>query len=178
MFNCKGKAQLREQWDQLWLAFDKLGFLSEIGWIAVDGDTGTVGISDFAQGQLGDITYVDLPRVGASFAAGAVVSWASRGWMMPLPVGASGTSCRMDAGRVTWPGIDITVLASSFSCASSTVTASTSGLMTTATGPSVGRTTGLGRPTWRIAVGSSSNTSPRSTSSPVRSSAVGVRRAQ
>jgi ketosteroid isomerase-like protein len=39
MFNRKGKADLREQWDQLWAAFDKLGFLSEIGWIAVDGDT-------------------------------------------------------------------------------------------------------------------------------------------
>lgn len=39
MFNRKGKADLREQWDQLWQAFDKLGFLSEIGWIAVDGDT-------------------------------------------------------------------------------------------------------------------------------------------
>ena len=39
MFNRKGKADLREQWDQLWLAFDNLGFLSEIGWIAVDGDT-------------------------------------------------------------------------------------------------------------------------------------------
>lgn len=39
MFNRKGKVDLREQWDQLWQAFDKLGFLSEIGWIAVDGDT-------------------------------------------------------------------------------------------------------------------------------------------
>ena len=38
MFNRKGKSDLREQWDQLWLAFDKLGFLSEIGWIQVDGD--------------------------------------------------------------------------------------------------------------------------------------------
>lgn len=38
MFNRKGKAALRDQWDQLWLAFDKLGFLSEIGWIQVEGD--------------------------------------------------------------------------------------------------------------------------------------------
>lgn len=38
MFNRKGKPDLREQWDQLWLAFDKLGFLSEIGWIQVEGD--------------------------------------------------------------------------------------------------------------------------------------------
>ena len=39
LFQCTGKAELRQQWEQLWAAFDKLGFLSEIGWIAVDGDT-------------------------------------------------------------------------------------------------------------------------------------------
>ena len=39
-------------------------------WIAVDGGVGTVGITDYAQGQLGDITYVDLPDVGATIAKG------------------------------------------------------------------------------------------------------------
>ncbi len=39
-------------------------------WIAVDGDTGTVGITDYAQGQLGDITYVELPEAGATVAKG------------------------------------------------------------------------------------------------------------
>ena len=39
MFECRGKPALREQWNQLWTTFDKLGFLSEIGWIAVTGDT-------------------------------------------------------------------------------------------------------------------------------------------
>ena len=39
-------------------------------WIAVDGETGTVGITDYAQGQLGDITYVELPEVGAKLAKG------------------------------------------------------------------------------------------------------------
>ena len=33
-------------------------------WIDVDGDNGTVGITDYAQGQLGDITFVDLPTAG------------------------------------------------------------------------------------------------------------------
>jgi glycine cleavage system H protein len=33
-------------------------------WIAVEGDKGTVGITDYAQGQLGDITYVELPAEG------------------------------------------------------------------------------------------------------------------
>ena len=34
-------------------------------WIDVDGDAGTVGITDYAQGQLGDITFVELPEAGA-----------------------------------------------------------------------------------------------------------------
>lgn len=39
-------------------------------WIAVDGDTGTVGITDYAQGQLGDITFVELPEVGSTVKQG------------------------------------------------------------------------------------------------------------
>jgi glycine cleavage system H protein len=40
-------------------------FTQDHEWIEVEGDTGTVGITDYAQGQLGDITYVDLPAAGA-----------------------------------------------------------------------------------------------------------------
>ncbi|MFM5918485.1 MAG: glycine cleavage system protein GcvH [Novosphingobium sp.] len=39
-------------------------------WIEVDGDTGTVGITDYAQGQLGDITFVDLPEAGSALKKG------------------------------------------------------------------------------------------------------------
>lgn len=39
-------------------------------WIAVEGDTGTVGITDYAQGQLGDITFVELPEVGSAVKQG------------------------------------------------------------------------------------------------------------
>jgi glycine cleavage system H protein len=39
-------------------------------WIEVDGQTGTVGITDYAQGQLGDITYVDLPAPGTALKKG------------------------------------------------------------------------------------------------------------
>ena len=35
-------------------------------WIDVTGDTGTVGITDYAQGQLGDITFVELPAAGSA----------------------------------------------------------------------------------------------------------------
>ena len=45
-------------------------FTQDHEWIDVSRDTGTVGITDFAQGQLGDITYVDLPAAGASLAKG------------------------------------------------------------------------------------------------------------
>jgi len=39
-------------------------FSKEHEWLKVDGDVGTVGITDYAQSSLGDIVYVELPRVG------------------------------------------------------------------------------------------------------------------
>ncbi|MET0249724.1 MAG: glycine cleavage system protein GcvH [Sphingobium sp.] len=39
-------------------------------WIDVAGDIATVGITDYAQGQLGDIVFVELPREGATFDKG------------------------------------------------------------------------------------------------------------
>lgn len=39
-------------------------------WIRVEGDTGTIGITTYAQGQLGDIVFVELPEVGKSLDAG------------------------------------------------------------------------------------------------------------
>ncbi|HSK48187.1 MAG TPA: glycine cleavage system protein GcvH [Coriobacteriia bacterium] len=39
-------------------------------WVLVDGDTATVGISHFAQDQLGEVVYVDLPSEGDSVNAG------------------------------------------------------------------------------------------------------------
>ena len=39
-------------------------FTEEHEWVDVEGETGTVGITDYAQGQLGDITFVELPNVG------------------------------------------------------------------------------------------------------------------
>jgi glycine cleavage system H protein len=39
-------------------------------WIRVEGDTGTIGISTYAQGQLGDIVFVELPEVGKKLDAG------------------------------------------------------------------------------------------------------------
>ncbi|HUA86228.1 MAG TPA: glycine cleavage system protein GcvH [Bryobacteraceae bacterium] len=40
-------------------------YTKEHEWVNVEGDTGTIGITDHAQKELGDIVYVDLPKVGA-----------------------------------------------------------------------------------------------------------------
>ncbi len=40
-------------------------YSKEHEWLKVEGDTATVGITDYAQNSLGDIVYVELPRIGA-----------------------------------------------------------------------------------------------------------------
>src|SRR6201988_2695666 len=45
-------------------------YTKEHEWVLVEGDTGTVGITDHAQNELGDIVYVDLPKVGAKVEKG------------------------------------------------------------------------------------------------------------
>ena len=40
-------------------------------YIRIEGDTGTVGITDYAQGQLGDVVFVELPAIGKALAKGA-----------------------------------------------------------------------------------------------------------
>ena len=45
-------------------------FTEDHEWIAVDGDTGTVGITKYAAEQLGDVVFVEVPEAGASFAKG------------------------------------------------------------------------------------------------------------
>jgi glycine cleavage system H protein len=46
-------------------------YTKEHEWVRVEGDVGTIGITDHAQQELGDIVYVDLPKVGARLAQGA-----------------------------------------------------------------------------------------------------------
>ena len=45
-------------------------FTDEHEWIEVDGDTATVGITDYAQGQLGDIVFVEVPEEGREVSKG------------------------------------------------------------------------------------------------------------
>lgn len=43
---------------------DNLKYTKDHEWILVEGDTGTIGITDYAQGELGDVVFVELPAVG------------------------------------------------------------------------------------------------------------------
>ena len=45
-------------------------YTKEHEWIKIDGGTGTIGITDHAQQALGDIVFVELPKVGATITAG------------------------------------------------------------------------------------------------------------
>jgi glycine cleavage system H protein len=45
-------------------------FTQDHEWIEVDGDTATVGITDYAQGQLGDIVFVEVPAEGTALSKG------------------------------------------------------------------------------------------------------------
>ncbi len=47
-------------------------YTKEHEWIEVDGTSGTVGITDYAQNSLGDIVFVDLPKVGDKMEAGKI----------------------------------------------------------------------------------------------------------
>jgi len=47
-----------------------LFFTRDHEWVRVDGELATVGITDYAQGQLGDVVFVELPTIGDSVTAG------------------------------------------------------------------------------------------------------------
>jgi glycine cleavage system H protein len=79
-------------------------FSEDHEWIEVEGDLGTVGITDYAQGQLGDITFVDLPAEGASVGKGdsiAVVDSVKAASDVYTPV--SGTVAEVNAALADAP---------------------------------------------------------------------------
>jgi glycine cleavage system H protein len=49
-------------------------YSKEHEWISVEGDVGTVGISQYAQEQLGDVVFVDVPKAGRKIAKGESVA--------------------------------------------------------------------------------------------------------
>jgi glycine cleavage system H protein len=52
---------------------DHFRYTKEHEWVAVEGDIGTIGITDHAQQELGDIVYVDLPKIGTSVSQGGTI---------------------------------------------------------------------------------------------------------
>ena len=81
-------------------------FTEDHEWVDVDGDTGTVGISDYAQGQLGDIVFVDVPEEGKDLAKGdeaAVVESVKAASDVYSPV--SGTVIEGNAALADTPGL-------------------------------------------------------------------------
>ena len=74
-------------------------------WIAVEGETGMVGITDHAQEQLGDVVFVELPEVGRTFARGddmAVVESVKAASEVYAPVG--GETVAVNAALADNPG--------------------------------------------------------------------------
>lgn len=82
-----------------------LRFSEEHEWVSVDGDIATVGISDFAQQQLGDVVFVELPEVGRSVTRGdeiAVVESVKAASEVYAPV--SGEVIEINGALVDEPG--------------------------------------------------------------------------
>ena len=50
-----------------------LKYTEEHDWILIEGDTATLGITDFAQKALGDVVYIELPDVGTSLTKGQTI---------------------------------------------------------------------------------------------------------
>ncbi|MGW8136968.1 glycine cleavage system protein GcvH [Sphingomonas zeae] len=81
-------------------------FTEDHEWIDVDGDVGTVGISDYAQGALGDIVFVDVPEEGRELSKGdeaAVVESVKAASDVYAPV--SGTVVEGNAQLSDEPGL-------------------------------------------------------------------------
>ena len=68
--DCKRKSTFRG--DRTMNFPDKIRYSEDHEWIRVDGSEAIIGITDFAQSELGDIVFVDIPEVGIELAKGEV----------------------------------------------------------------------------------------------------------
>jgi glycine cleavage system H protein len=78
-----------------------LRYTKDHEWVRVDGDTATVGVTDFAANQLGDVVFVDLPAVGRSvdqFATFGVVESVKAVSDMFAPIGGTVTEVNAALG--------------------------------------------------------------------------------
>ena len=51
-----------------------LYFTTDHEWVSVEGDSGTVGVTDYAQGQLGDVVFVEIPAAGTTVTKGTAAA--------------------------------------------------------------------------------------------------------
>ena len=82
-----------------------LKFTQDHEWIRVEDDTGTVGITEFAQEELGDLVYVELPEIGKHFSQGneaAVIESVKAAADLKVPV--SGTITQVNSSLTEEPG--------------------------------------------------------------------------
>ena len=82
-----------------------LKFTQDHEWIRVEDDTGTVGITEFAQEELGDLVYVELPEIGKHFSQGneaAVIESVKAAADLKAPV--SGTITQVNSSLTEEPG--------------------------------------------------------------------------
>ena len=70
-----------------------LKYSNDHEWCRVEGDTAVIGITDFAQSQLGDIVFVDVPTVGETLAAGEVFGSPSSTRTHTAKAGSSRSGC-------------------------------------------------------------------------------------
>ena len=76
---------------------DDRKYSQEHEWVQVEGDIGTIGVTDHAASELGDIVYVELPEVGDEFSAGeSVGSIESVKAVADLFVPVSGEICEIN----------------------------------------------------------------------------------
>jgi glycine cleavage system H protein len=75
-------------------------------WVRIDGDVGTIGITDYAQKELGEIVYLELPEVGHVFNAGEEFGTVeSVKAVSELFTPVSGEIVQINKGAVAEPGI-------------------------------------------------------------------------
>ena len=81
----------------------ELHYTEEHEWVSIAGDTATVGITDYAAQQLGDVVYVSLPAVGAAVTSGEVNAEPyGAGWMFRVRITAgSGGEAALPPGLLT-----------------------------------------------------------------------------
>ena len=82
-------------------------YTKEHEWLAVEGTTGTIGITDYAQNSLGDIVFVELPKVGAVLEAGktfGTVESVKAVSDLYAPVTGTVTAINEDTGHISGEG--------------------------------------------------------------------------